>query len=154
MSEPVTTAVLENYLAAVDLGSNSFHMVVAEELGSEIRLLDRLREGVRLAEGLREDATLDPAVEKRALDCLARFGQRLRGIRPERVRIIGTNTLRQASAAEGFVQAIESTLGFPLEIVAGREEARLVYLGVAHSLAVDADERRLVIDIGLSLIHI
>ncbi|MBU2809925.1 Ppx/GppA family phosphatase [Acidithiobacillus thiooxidans] len=148
MSEPVTTAVLENYLAAVDLGSNSFHMVVAEELGSEIRLLDRLREGVRLAEGLREDATLDPAVEKRALDCLARFGQRLRGIRPERVRIIGTNTLRQASAAEGFVQAIESTLGFPLEIVAGREEARLVYLGVAHSLAVDADERRLVIDIG------
>lgn len=148
MTEPETTAVLEHYLAAVDLGSNSFHMVVAEELGSEIRLLDRLREGVRLAEGLREDGTLDPLVEKRAIDCLARFGQRLRGIRPERVRVIGTNTLRQASAAEGFVQAIENTLGFPLEIVAGREEARLVYLGVSHSLAVDANERRLVIDIG------
>ncbi len=148
MTEPASAAALENYLAAVDLGSNSFHMVVAEELGSEIRLLDRLREGVRLAEGLRDDATLDPVVEKRALACLARFGQRLRGIRPERVRVIGTNTLRQASAAEGFVQAIEESLGYPLEIVAGREEARLVYLGVSHSLAVDASERRLVVDIG------
>nr|WP_226841457.1 Ppx/GppA phosphatase family protein [Acidithiobacillus ferrooxidans] len=130
------------------MGSNSFHMVVAEEIGSDIRLHDRLREGVRLAEGLRDDGSLDPEVEKRALDCLARFGQRLRGIRPERVRVIGTNTLRQASATDGFVRAIENTLGYPLEIVAGREEARLVYLGVAHSLAVDARERRLVVDIG------
>ena len=148
MAESTATAGLENFLAAVDLGSNSFHMVVAEEVGSDIRLHDRLREGVRLAEGLRDDGSLDPEVEKRALDCLARFGQRLRGIRPERVRVIGTNTLRQASATEGFVRAIENTLGYPLEIVAGREEARLVYLGVAHSLAVDARERRLVVDIG------
>ena len=148
MAESAATAGLENFLAAVDLGSNSFHMVVAEEIGSDIRLHDRLREGVRLAEGLRDDGSLDPEVEKRALDCLARFGQRLRGIRPERVRVIGTNTLRQASAMEGFIRAIENTLGYPLEIVAGREEARLVYLGVAHSLAVDARERRLVVDIG------
>ncbi|MBU2718979.1 Ppx/GppA family phosphatase [Acidithiobacillus ferridurans] len=148
MAESAATAGLENFLAAVDLGSNSFHMVVAEEVGSDIRLHDRLREGVRLAEGLRDDGSLDPEVEKRALDCLARFGQRLRGIRPERVRVIGTNTLRQASATEGFIRAIENTLGYPLEIVAGREEARLVYLGVAHSLAVDARERRLVVDIG------
>ena len=148
MAESAATAGLENFLAAVDLGSNSFHMVVAEEIGSDIRLHDRLREGVRLAEGLRDDGSLDPEVEKRALDCLARFGQRLRGIRPERVRVIGTNTLRQASATDGFVRAIENTLGYPLEIVAGREEARLVYLGVAHSLAVDARERRLVVDIG------
>ena len=148
MAESAATAGLENFLAAVDLGSNSFHMVVAEEIGSDIRLHDRLREGVRLAEGLRDDGSLDPEVEKRALDCLARFGQRLRGIRPERVRVIGTNTLRQASATEGFVRSIENTLGYPLEIVAGREEARLVYLGVAHSLAVDARERRLVVDIG------
>ena len=148
MAESTATAGLENFLAAVDLGSNSFHMVVAEEVGSDIRLHDRLREGVRLAEGLRDDGSLDPEVEKRALDCLARFGQRLRGIRPERVRVIGTNTLRQASATEGFVRSIENTLGYPLEIVAGREEARLVYLGVAHSLAVDARERRLVVDIG------
>ncbi|MBU2733998.1 Ppx/GppA phosphatase family protein [Acidithiobacillus ferridurans] len=148
MAESAATAGLENFLAAVDLGSNSFHMVVAEEVGSDIRLHDRLREGVRLAEGLRDDGSLDPEVEKRALDCLARFGQRLRGIRPERVRVIGTNTLRQASAMEGFIRAIENTLGYPLEIVAGREEARLVYLGVAHSLAVDARERRLVVDIG------
>jgi exopolyphosphatase/guanosine-5'-triphosphate,3'-diphosphate pyrophosphatase len=148
VAESAATAGLENFLAAVDLGSNSFHMVVAEEIGSDIRLHDRLREGVRLAEGLRDDGSLDPEVEKRALDCLARFGQRLRGIRPERVRVIGTNTLRQASATDGFVRAIENTLGYPLEIVAGREEARLVYLGVAHSLAVDARERRLVVDIG------
>ncbi len=148
MAEPTAPAVLENFLAAVDLGSNSFHMVVAEESGSEIRLLDRLRDGVRLAEGLRDDGSLDPEVEQRALACLARFGQRLRGIHPDRVRVIGTNTLRQASAAEGFIRAIEETLGYPVEVVAGREEARLVYLGVAHSLAVDACERRLVIDIG------
>lgn len=148
MAEPASTAAHENFLAAVDLGSNSFHMVVAEEMGSEIRLLDRLRDGVRLAEGLRDDGTLDPQVEKRALACLARFGQRLHGLRPDRVRVIGTNTLRQASAAEGFIQAIEQTLGYPVEIVAGREEARLVYLGVSHSLAVDAIERRFVTDIG------
>ena len=86
MAESTATAELKNFLAAVDLGSNSFHMVVAEEIGSNIRLHDRLREGVRLAEGLRDDGSLDPAIEQRALDCLARFGQRLRGIRPERVR--------------------------------------------------------------------
>ena len=135
-------------LAAVDLGSNSFHMVVAQEWGTELRLLDRLREGVRLAEGLGEDGSLDPKVASRALECLARFAQRLQGVPPERVRVIGTNTLRLATRAEDFVAAIQKTLGFPVEIVAGREEARLIYLGVAHSLAVDAGERRLVIDIG------
>ncbi len=148
MADSAPASPLASMLAAVDLGSNSFHMVVAEEGSTGLRLLDRLREGVRLAEGLRSDGGLDPEVQQRALACLARFGQRLQGIPPERVRVIGTNTLRDASAAQGFLQAVEQTLGYPVEIVSGREEARLVYLGVAHSLAVDADERRLVVDIG------
>ncbi|MEY2340631.1 Ppx/GppA family phosphatase [Acidithiobacillus sp. IBUN Pt1247-S3] len=138
----------QNLLAAVDLGSNSFHMVIAEEVGSELRLLDRLREGVRLAEGLRPEGGLAPEVARRAVDCLQRFGQRLRSVPKERIRVIGTNTLRMLRDAEPFLAEIEAALGVPVEIVAGREEARLIYLGVAHSLAVAPEERRLVVDIG------
>ncbi len=148
MEEGPATSPASTLLAAVDLGSNSFHMVVAEEVGTEIRLLDRLREGVRLAAGLRKNGTLDPVAEYRALECLARFGQRLRGIPKDRIRVVGTNTLRQIRSADSFLQGIETALGVPAEIVAGREEARLIYLGVAHALAVDPGERRLVVDIG------
>ncbi len=148
MDEGAAIPPVSTLLAAVDLGSNSFHMVVAEEMGTEIRLLDRLREGVRLAAGLRGDGTLDPEAEQRALECLARFGQRLRGIPGDRIRVVGTNTLRQIRSADSFLEGIEAALGVPVEIVAGREEARLIYLGVAHTLAVDPGERRLVVDIG------
>ena len=138
----------QNLLAAVDLGSNSFHMVIAEEVGSELRLLDRLREGVRLAEGLRPDGGLRSEVADRAIDCLQRFGQRLRSVPRDRIRVIGTNTLRMLRDADDFLAKIETALGVPVEIVAGREEARLIYLGVAHSLALAPEERRLVVDIG------
>ena len=137
-----------NLLAAVDLGSNSFHMVIAEEVGSELRLLDRLREGVRLAEGLCPEGGLKNEVAERAIGCLQRFGQRLRSVPRERIRVIGTNTLRMLRDADTFLADIETAIGVPVEIVAGREEARLIYLGVAHSLALAPEERRLVVDIG------
>lgn len=134
-------------LAAVDLGSNSFHMIVAKVSDGQIHVIDRLREMVRLGEGLTEDKRLIPEVGERALACLERFGQRVRNMPPGSVRAVGTNTLRQLQGEEGFLQKAEQALGHPVEVIAGREEARLVYLGVAHGLA-GSDDKRLVVDIG------
>ena len=134
-------------VAAVDLGSNSFHMVVARVVQGQIHVIDRIREGVRLAAGLDAKRELSAASRKRALECLQRFGQRLRGVAPERVRAVGTNTFRQARNLRPFLQQAERALGHEIEVIPGREEARLIYLGVAHDLADDTG-RRLVIDIG------
>ena len=120
-------------LAAVDLGSNSFHMVVARYVLGQLRTVDRLRETVRLAEGLDAKGGLRADVRQRALACLARFGQRLRDIPPQRVRAIATNTVRQLAAPQAFLVPAETALGHPVEVVSGREEARLIYLGVAHA---------------------
>ena len=134
-------------LAAVDLGSNSFHCQVARVVGDQLYPLDALREPVRLGAGLSTDKRLDEAVQERALACLKRFGERLRGLDRRAVRAIGTNTLRVAKNAAGFLRRAQTALGFPIEVVAGREEARLIYLGVSHSLPASR-ERRLVVDIG------
>jgi exopolyphosphatase/guanosine-5'-triphosphate,3'-diphosphate pyrophosphatase len=112
-----------------------------------MQIVDRLRESVRLGEGLTDDKGLDSAVAVRAIACLERFGQRLRGLPPGSVRAVGTNTLRQLRPETGFMERAEAALGHPIEVIAGREEARLIYLGVAHGLAAGA-ERRLVVDIG------
>ena len=134
-------------LAAVDLGSNSFHMVVARYQHGELRVIDRLRDSVRMAAGLNRDGSLDSARRDRALACLARFGQRLRALPPGRVRAVATNTVRRMSVPHAFLLPAETALGHPIEIVSGREEARLIYLGVAHGLP-ESRERRLCIDIG------
>ena len=134
-------------LAAADLGSNSFHLVVARYEHGELRVIDRLRDSVRLAAGLRADGSLDPARRDKALACLARFEQRLRGLPPGRVRAVATNTVRRLSVPSSFLGPAEAALGHPIEVVSGREEARLIYLGVAHGIP-DSPERRLVIDIG------
>ncbi|WP_295401110.1 exopolyphosphatase [uncultured Thiocystis sp.] len=134
-------------VAAVDLGSNSFHMIVAQLDDGHMRITDRLREMVRLGEGLDDDKSLTPEVAERALACLERFGQRLRAFPAGSVRAVGTNTLRQLRPDTGFVERAEAALGHPIDVIAGREEARLIYLGVAHGLAAGA-ERRLVVDIG------
>jgi exopolyphosphatase / guanosine-5'-triphosphate,3'-diphosphate pyrophosphatase len=134
-------------VAAVDLGSNSFHMVVARVVQGQIHVIDRIREGVRLAAGLDAKRELDAASRARALECLQRFGQRLRGIAPERVRAVGTNTFRQARKIAPFLARAERALGHEIDVIPGREEARLIYQGVAHDLA-DGAGRRLVIDIG------
>jgi exopolyphosphatase/guanosine-5'-triphosphate,3'-diphosphate pyrophosphatase len=134
-------------LAAVDLGSNSFHLQVGRVVDDQIYLLDSLREPVRLGGGLTRDKRLDRATQLRALEALARFGERLRGFPAGAVRAVGTNTLRVAKNAPQFIEDAQAALGFPIEVIFGREEARLIYLGVSHSLPL-APFKRLVVDIG------
>ena len=134
-------------MAAVDLGSNSFHMVVARSHHGQLAIVDRLREMVRLASGLGGGGCLDSESQDRALACLRRFGQRLKDMHAEQVRVVGTNTLRKARNAELFLAAAEEALGHPVEVISGIEEARLIYLGVSHH--IDASSGfNLVIDIG------
>ena len=135
-------------LAAVDLGSNSFHMVVARYVVGQLRIVDRIKETVRLAEGLDGRGGLNPDVMPRALECLARFGQRLRAIPPHRVRAIATNTVRALNNPQLFLMPAETALGHGIDVVAGREEARLIYLGVANGSPPAEGKRRLVMDIG------
>jgi exopolyphosphatase / guanosine-5'-triphosphate,3'-diphosphate pyrophosphatase len=134
-------------LAAVDLGSNSFRLQVARVVGKQLYPLDSLGEMVRLAAGLTADKRLDEDAQARALDCLKRFGERLRGFPAHSVRAVATNTLRVAKNASAFLRKAEAAVGFPIEVIAGHEEARLIYLGVAHSLPISTDPR-LVMDIG------
>lgn len=134
-------------IAAVDLGSNSFHMLVARLVDDLPMPVDRLRERVALAEGLDEKGKLSPAAQQRAVECLERFGQRLRDHHSSEVRAVATNTLRRASNADRFLARLEEALGHRIDVIDGSEEARLIYLGVANDLADDTD-RRLVIDIG------
>lgn len=148
-SRPPITDIrfLENCYAAVDLGSNSFHMVISQYQHGEFIVLDRQREVVRLAGGLDRRNHLDQETSARALLCLERFGQLLRDIPANNVRAVGTNALRRLQAKSGFMTQAERALGHSIEIIAGREEARLVYLGVSKWAAYE-DEARLVIDIG------
>jgi len=152
MTEIFPTAALPlqdgDLLAAVDLGSNSFHMVVSRYLLGQLRVVDRLREQVRLAEGLDSRGHLSVDARQRAFECLSRFGQRIRDIPPQQVRAIATNTVRRLAAPQSFLMPAESALGHAIEVVSGREEARLIYLGVAHAQPSKPDELRLVIDIG------
>lgn len=134
-------------LAAVDLGSNSFHLQVCRVVDDQIYPLDALREAVRLGAGLTHDRNLDRAAQLRAIETLARFGERLRGFPPGAVRAVGTNALRVAKNAPQFLEEAQAALGFPIEVLYGREEARLIYLGVAHSLPVSR-RLRFVMDIG------
>ncbi|HET7204090.1 MAG TPA: exopolyphosphatase [Steroidobacteraceae bacterium] len=134
-------------LAAVDLGSNSFHMIVARHAHGQLVIVDRLRESVRLAAGLDEQGHLSRESMQRALQCLERFGQRLRDMRAEGVRAVGTNTLRKARRRGAFMDRAREALGHPIEIISGVEEARLIYLGVAHTTPQESGHR-LVVDVG------
>lgn len=135
-------------VAAVDLGSNSFHMIVAREAeDGQLHVLDRIKEMVQLGAGLDERNRLSKEARKRALECLERFGERLRGMPQGSVRAVGTNTLRMARDSGDFLHKAEEALGHPIEIIAGREEARLIYLGVSHTVP-PTPGRRLVMDIG------
>jgi exopolyphosphatase / guanosine-5'-triphosphate,3'-diphosphate pyrophosphatase len=134
-------------IAAIDLGSNSFHMVVARLDRGEIRVQERRSEKVQLGAGMDAHDNLTDDVQKRALECLKRYAQRIAGFPPGAVRVVGTNALRVANNSEKFIARAQKVLGHPIDIVAGREEARLIYLGVSHTLADDKG-RRLVIDIG------
>ena len=120
-------------LAAIDLGSNSYHMIIARYLLGQLRVVDRLRETVRMADGLDAKGGLSEKAQQRALACLARFGQRIRDLPDVRVRALATNTVRKLRDPRAFLVAAEAALGHPVEVVSGREEARLIYLGVAHA---------------------
>jgi len=134
-------------IAAVDLGSNSFHMGGARNAHGQLSIIDRLREPVRLGAGLDEHGRLSREAMDRALACLQRFGQRLRDMHAESVRVVGTNTFRLAKRKGAFLDRCREALGHPIEIIAGIEEARLIYLGVAHTSPGEPG-RRLVVDIG------
>jgi exopolyphosphatase/guanosine-5'-triphosphate,3'-diphosphate pyrophosphatase len=134
-------------MAAIDMGSNSFHMVVARLESGELRLVEKFAEKVMLGAGLDERNQLSDEYIEKALDCLRRFAQRAANIDPRWLRCIGTNTLRRARNCNVLIQHAQKLLNCPVEVVAGREEARLVYLGVSHSLP-ETPGRRLVFDIG------
>jgi exopolyphosphatase/guanosine-5'-triphosphate,3'-diphosphate pyrophosphatase len=134
-------------VAAVDLGSNSFHMIVCSLNNGKLQVIDRLKDMVRLASGLDENNYLDTGTQQRALQCLERFGQRIRNFPPGSVRIVGTNTFRTAKNAHQFLIKAEKALNHPIHVISGIEEARLIYLGVAYSLGSNAD-LRFVMDIG------
>ncbi len=137
----------EGSIAVLDMGSNSFHLVVARIEHGEIRTLQTFREGVRLGEGLNESGCLSQAAQQRGLACLKQFGQRLEGLPGEGVVAFATNALRIASNSREFLRQAETALGYPIQVISGVEEARLIYLGVAHSLPSDP-KCRLVVDIG------
>jgi exopolyphosphatase/guanosine-5'-triphosphate,3'-diphosphate pyrophosphatase len=137
----------QDTLAAVDLGSNSFHLEIGRVVDGQIYPLDAVREVIRLGAGLTAEKRIDRATQARALESLAKFAERLRGFPRPAVRAVGTNTLRVAKNAPQFLREARQVLGFPIEVISGREEARLIYIGVAHALPA-ASHRRLVVDIG------
>ncbi len=134
-------------LAVVDLGSNSFRLEIGRVEGSQIFRLDTWRETIRFGAGIDDKGNLTLAARKAALACLARFSERLSGLHPSGVRAVATNTFRVAKNAGNFLPQAEAALGFPIDIIGGHEEARLIYLGVSHVLPASA-QPRLVIDIG------
>lgn len=145
MSE--TPAVAGDLLGSIDLGSNSFHMMIVRVDGGELQVVDRLRERVRLAAGLDESGRLTKEAQAKALACLERFGERVRDLPRGTVRAVGTNTLRQARNGFTFLVRASKALGHPIEVISGQEEARLIYLGVSRTMAPSLG-RRLVVDIG------
>lgn len=136
------------HLAALDLGSNSFHLAIAKVVGRGLHIIDRVQERVQLAAGVGEDGHLDEPSQERALVALERFGQRLRDTPGAAVRVVGTDTFRVARNANAFLERAAQVLGHPIEVLAGEEEARLIYKGVAQSLPHADGARQLVIDIG------
>jgi len=143
MAEP---ALQHGPLAAVDMGSNSFRLEIGQLQHGRYRRVDYLKETVRLGAGLDADGHLTEDAAQRGLECLARFASRLADFAPERVRAVATQTLREARNRDAFLARACTALGYPIEVISGREEARLIYAGVAH--LQPGDEPRLVVDIG------
>ena len=134
-------------LAAVDLGSNSFRLEIGHVEHDQFYRTEYLKESIRQGSGLDDERNLTPDAMQRGWDCLARFGERLAGFDSTAVCAVATQTLREARNRDEFLHRASEALGFPIDVISGREEARLIYQGVAHSLP-PSDERRLVVDIG------
>lgn len=146
-SEPVSAMQHGTRLAAVDLGSNSFRLEIGRVDHGQFLRTEYLKETVRQGSGLDEDRNLTPDAMQRGWECLSRFGERLAGFEPGEVRAVATQTLREARNRDEFLITANQLLGHPIDVISGREEARLIYLGVTRSLPSDG-QRRLVIDIG------
>ncbi len=144
---PTAQTTIPQVVAAVDLGSNSFHMTVARVADGQLHVVDRLKEMVRIAAGLDENNNLHPETMQAAIDCLRRFGERLRDVPADGIHVVGTNTLRRARNSNEFVRQAREALGHDIEIISGIEEARLIYLGISHNVPLD-NKQRLAIDIG------
>jgi len=144
--EPIDSDAQPVY-AAIDLGSNSFHMMMAEPEGNSIRKVDSLRMPTRLGAGLDEKKRIKPETQAAALDALSQYAERLRDVPKENIRIVGTNTLRRAKNSDEFMRDAKRILGKPIQIISGREEARLIYTAISHTFP-DASKQRLVLDIG------
>ena len=134
-------------LAAVDLGSNSYRLEIGRLDHGQIHRTEYIKETVRQGNGLDENRNLTQEAMQRGWDCLARFAERMAGLKKTNVRAVATQTLREARNRDFFIDKAQQILGYPIEIISGREEARLIYLGVSHYLP-QSSERRLVIDIG------
>lgn len=137
----------DTQLAAVDLGSNSFRLEIGQVIDGQLQRVDYLKEAVRQGGDLDEERHLKPAAFERGLKCLARFGERLKGFPASHVRAVATQTLREARNRDAFIAQAQQVLGYPIEVISGVEEARLIYQGVSRMLP-QSDEKRLVIDIG------
>ena len=137
----------KNLYAAIDLGSNSYRLEIGRLENGHLRRVEYIKETVRQGNGLNAERNLTEDAMARGLACLARFAERIAGFKPSHVRAVATQTLREARNRDVFLSAARKSLGFPIDVIAGREEARLIYLGVSHLLP-DSDERRLVVDIG------
>ncbi|MEC9025612.1 MAG: exopolyphosphatase, partial [Pseudomonadota bacterium] len=135
-----------NKVAALDIGSNSFHLVVARIVAGSVQILHRVKQKVRLAEGLSDDDILSDEAMERGLAMLKVVAESLKGFEPDSVRIVATHTLRRARNARDFISAAKDILPYPIEVISGVEEARLIYSGVAHTNHSDGPQ--LVIDIG------
>ena len=134
-------------LAAIDLGSNSFRLHVGHFVGGACEVVRSAREPTRIAAGLDAQGMLSEDVMRRAIEALYRLGDVLQSYPLQAVRAVATNTLRVAQNAAAFKQAAEKALGYPIDVISGEEEARLIYQGIAHQLS-RRDGTRLVIDIG------
>ena len=137
----------KSLFAAIDLGSNSFRLEIGQLEAGHLRRVEYIKETVRQGNGLDAERNLSEAAMQRGWDCLARFAERIAGFKPSQVRAVATQTLREARNRELFLTKAKAILGFPIEVITGREEARLIYLGVSHLLP-HSPERRLVVDIG------
>lgn len=144
LNDSITTKPQE--IAAIDLGSNSFHMIIARVVNGALQVLGRLKQRVHLADGLDKNNYLSEEAIQRGLNCLALFAERLQGFSPETVRIVGTYTLREAVNGQDFLRRAREILPYPIEIISGQEEARLIYMGVAHTQPEKG--KKLVVDIG------
>lgn len=147
LQEAILANSNQDMIATIDLGSNSFRLEICRNDNGQLQQVDSIKEMVRFAGGLNEDKILSKESQARALDCLGRFGERIRGFKKSQVRVVATNTFRVAKNIGPFIEKAQKVLGFPIEVIAGREEARLIYTGVVHS--VDFDGRKaLIVDIG------